>query len=393
MKLTVVIVSYNVKYYLAQCLCALKRALRDMDAEVVVVDNDSKDGSVEYLQQVHPWVRYVQAGSNLGFSKANNVAIRQSRSEYVLLLNPDTVVGEDVLREAVAFMDAHPRSGGVGVRMLNCDGTDALESRRGVPTPVVAFWKMTGFSRRFPASRFFGRYYMGWLAWDRSAPIEIMSGAFCMMRRQTLDEVGLLDEDFFMYGEDIDLSYRILKGGWENWYLPLRILHYKGESTQKTSYRYVTVFYNAMLIFVRKHFRHFSCLMSPPLQLAIYLKASCSIVGVQLRKWLHGARAAHCACKDIPVFVFHVAEGQHAACARLVAKHHLDARYLSEGQRPEDVFTPEPQQTVYHVYDVSQCRFDDLFAHFAARHGRNDFMAFWHPDRQMLVTNHDVYRL
>ncbi len=393
MKLTVVIVSYNVKYYLAQCLCSLKKALRDIDAEVVVVDNDSMDGSVAYLQQLHPWVRYVQTGSNLGFSKANNLAIRQSRAEYVLLLNPDTVVAENTVREAVAFMDAHPRSGGVGVRMLNCDGTDAQESRRGVPTPVVAFWKMTGLCQRFPASRWFGHYYMGWLPWDKPAQIEIMSGAFCMMRRRTLDEVGLLDEDFFMYGEDIDLSYRILKGGWENWYLPLRILHYKGESTQKTSFRYVSVFYKAMLIFVRKHFRHFSSMMSLPLQLAIYLKASCSMVGVQLAKWLYGARIVQPECKDIPVFVFHVSDEQREQCALLVAKNRLAARYISCDQHQDDSFTPGTSQTVYHVYDLSECKLSDLFASFASHRGCNDFMAFWHPELQLLVTNHDVYLL
>ena len=214
MKLSVVIVNYNVKYYLAQCLHSLKHALKGICAEVIVVDNASVDGSVDYLKQVHPWVRYVASDTNLGFSKANNLAIRQSQGEYVLLLNPDTVVGENVLREALAFMDGHPKSGGVGVRMLNSDGTEAMESRRGIPTPAVAFWKMAGLCRRFPTSRRFARYYMSWLPWDRPARIEIMSGAFCLMRKRALDEVGFLDEDFFMYGEDIDLSYRILKGGW-----------------------------------------------------------------------------------------------------------------------------------------------------------------------------------
>ena len=264
MKLSVVIVSYNVRLLLEACLQSVEKALKGIDGEIFVVDNHSSDDSVTYLEPRFPDVHFIANKENLGFARANNQAIRQSQAEYVLLLDPDTVVYENTLRDSLAFMDAHPEAGGVGVRMLTRDGDPAPESRRAVPTPWIAFLKMIGFS---------SKYYMSHLPWDQPGQIEVISGAYCMLRHKALDQIGLLDEDFFMYGEDIDLSYRLLKGGWQNWYLPLDIIHYKGESTQKSSFRYVHVFYQAMLIFFRKHYGHLSFLLSLPIQAAIYFRA------------------------------------------------------------------------------------------------------------------------
>lgn len=287
MKLSVIIVNYNVKYYLDQCIRSVLRAFEEMNtpAEIIVVDNHSADGSVDYLEQrypqkLFPMVRFVRSAHNLGFARANNIAIRQSRGEYVLLLNPDTIVGEDALKASVDFMDVHEDAGAVGVRMLGAQGRRAMESRRGLPTPMVSFFKMLGFCNRWPHHRLFGKYYMGYLPWDEPCQIEVVSGAYCMLRRKALDEVGLLDEDFFMYGEDIDLSYRVLKGGYHNYYLPVDILHYKGESTQKSSFRYVHVFYEAMLIFFRKHYSGMTFLLSLPIKTAIYAKALMALVGM-----------------------------------------------------------------------------------------------------------------
>ncbi len=390
MKISVIIVNYNVKHYLAQCLFSLKRALKCIDAEVIVVDNDSKDGSVTYLKQVHPWVRYVEAGSNLGFSKANNLAIRESRGDCVLLLNPDTVVGEHVIIDALRFMDAHPKAGGVGVRMLNADGSDALESRRGVPTPSAAFWKMTGLCRRYPRSRRFARYYMGWLPWDCPAQIEIMSGAFCLVRKRALNEVGLLDEDFFMYGEDIDLSYRILQGGWENWYLPLRILHYKGESTQKTSFRYVTVFYKAMLIFVRKHFRHFSRMMFMPLQMAIYLKAFSSLLGMQWEKLCAHLGKVQSTVADQAQYVFHVADEHRQQCEVLIEKNSLRAVLVSAARKEGNLDLGGGHEMTFHVFDMSCYHFENLLRDFSSVTCAGSFLGFWYPDSNSLVTNREI---
>ncbi len=287
LKLSVIIVNYNVKYYLDQCIRSVLRAFEEMNtpAEIIVVDNHSADGSVDYLEQrypqmLYPMVRFVRSAHNLGFARANNIAIRQSKGEYVLLLNPDTIVGEDALKASVDFMDVHEDAGAVGVRMLGAQGRRAMESRRGLPTPMVSFFKMLGFCNRWPHHRLFGKYYMGYLPWDEPCQIEVVSGAYCMLRRKALDEVGLLDEDFFMYGEDIDLSYRVLKGGYHNYYLPVDILHYKGESTQKSSFRYVHVFYEAMLIFFRKHYSGMTFLLSLPIKTAIYAKALMALVGM-----------------------------------------------------------------------------------------------------------------
>lgn len=277
MKLSIVIVSYNVRTYLEQCLQSVQKALEGIDGEVFVVDNQSEDDSVAVVRTDYPWVRLIESPENVGFARANNIAIRQSKAEYVLLLNPDTVVEEDTLRQSLAFMDGHPEAGGAGVMMHNADGTLAPESRRAIPTPWVSCLKMLGFTKR---------YYMSHLPWDQPSQIEVISGAFCLLRKKALDEIGLLDETFFMYGEDIDLSYRLLKGGWQNWYLPYSIIHFKGKSTQKSDYRYVHIFYQAMLIFFRKHYGHLSFFYTMPVKMAIYFRASIAVIDL-LRKKLH----------------------------------------------------------------------------------------------------------
>jgi GT2 family glycosyltransferase len=277
MKLSVVIVSYNVRDYLENCLQSVSRALEGIEGEVFVVDNHSDDDSVETVRSQYPWVRLIENQENMGFSRANNIAIRESRGEYVLLLNPDTIVEKSTLREVLRFMEEHPKAGGAGVMMHNADGSLAPESRRALPTPWVSCLKMLGFTKR---------YYMSHLPWDQPGRIEVISGAFCFLRKKALDEVGLLDEDFFMYGEDIDLSYRLMKGGWENWYLPYPITHFKGKSTQKSDYRYVHIFYKAMLIFFRKHYSHLSLFYALPVKMAIYFRAAIALTDI-LRKKLH----------------------------------------------------------------------------------------------------------
>lgn len=286
-KITIVIVSYNVREILVECIDSVHKALEGIDGEMVVVDNCSKDDTVSYLQKHCTDVRLIANQENVGFARANNQAIRLSESEYILLLNPDTVVYENTIRGCLDFMDAHPEAGGAGVRMLTREGNPAPESRRAIPTPWVAMLKMLGFSRR---------YYMSDLPWDKPCQIEVVSGAYCMLRRKALDQIGLLDEDFFMYGEDIDLSYRMIHGGWQNWYLPFDIIHYKGESTQKSSFRYVHVFYQAMLIFFRKHYSHLSFLLSLPIQTAIYFRATLALIpmlGDRLRHFINPSKNRH----------------------------------------------------------------------------------------------------
>ena len=254
-KLTVIVVNYNVEYFLEQCLNSVRQAIKHVSTEVIVVDNNSIDGSVAMVEDKFPEFALIANKENTGFSKANNQAIRIAKGEYVLLLNPDTVVEEDTFKKVVDFMDETPDSGGLGVKMVDGKGQFLPESKRGLPTPAVAFWKLFGLSSIFPKSKFFGQYHLGFLDKDEIHQVQILSGAFMLMRKKALDKVGLLDEAFFMYGEDIDLSYRIEKGGYKNYYYPkTSIIHYKGESTKKSSVNYVLVFYQAMVIFAQKHF-------------------------------------------------------------------------------------------------------------------------------------------
>ena len=281
MKLSIVIVNYNVKYFLEQCLYAATKAASKLGSEIIVVDNDSVDGSCQMVAEKFPMVTLIANKVNVGFSKANNQAIRIAKGEYILLLNPDTVVEEDSFIKIVGFMDKTPDAGGLGVKMIDGKGRFLPESKRGLPTPEIAFWKMFGFSSLFPRSKRFGRYHLGYLDKDQIHEVDVLAGAFMLLRRQTLDKVGLLDEDYFMYGEDIDLSYRITQGGYKNYYFPqTTIIHYKGESTKKGSINYVKVFYNAMIIFAEKHFskgnaRQYAILIN----LAIYFRALLSLTG------------------------------------------------------------------------------------------------------------------
>lgn len=274
-----VIVNYNVEFFLEQCLNSVQKALENIHGQVFIVDNNSIDGSVEMVQRKFPAYTLIANKENLGFSKANNQAILQANAEYILLLNPDTVVEEETFSKVIDFMDTHSEAGGLGVRMVDGKGKFLPESKRGLPTPAVAFYKIFGLSKLFPKSERFGQYHLGHLSEFETNKIEILSGAFMLMRSEALDKVGLLDEAFFMYGEDIDLSYRILKGGYSNYYFPAtRIIHYKGESTKKSSVNYVFVFYRAMIIFAEKHFSQKNAkLFSFLINAAIYFRATLAI--------------------------------------------------------------------------------------------------------------------
>lgn len=280
MKLSIIIVNYNVEYFLEQCLHSVRKAVHGVDAEVIVVDNNSIDGSNNMVIKKFPEVRLIANKDNRGFSKANNQGINLSSGEYVLLLNPDTVVEDDTFSKIIDFMDAHPKAGALGVKMVDGAGNFLPESKRGLPTPITSFYKIFGLSSLFPHSKRFARYHLGHLDKDEVHEVEILAGAFMMLRRSVLDEIGLLDETFFMYGEDIDLSYRVIKAGYKNYYFPkTRIIHYKGESTKKGSINYVLVFYQAMVIFANKHFSQKNArLYTALINLAIYFRAFLSLL-------------------------------------------------------------------------------------------------------------------
>ena len=285
---SVVIVTYTVREFLEQALESVERASGGLAVETFVVDNDSADGTAACVRERFPDVRLIANEANVGFATANNQAIREARGRYVLVLNPDTLVQEDTLRELVAFMDARPDAGAVGPRILNPDGTFAPESRRSFPTPAVAFYRISGLGRLFPTSARFGRYNLSHVPADADGEVDALSGSCMMVRRSAVladrghgaegmrheqasegkllahasspmphaHAAGLFDENFFMYGEDLDWCYRIQQAGWRIHYTPrTQIIHYKGESTKKGDLRYVLLFYGAMLRFVEKHVR------------------------------------------------------------------------------------------------------------------------------------------
>ena len=256
MELSVVIVNYNVKPFLEQCLRSVEKAIEKIEGEIFVVDNNSADGSCSMVSSLFPAVNLIRNDYNAGFSAANNMAIRKARGRYILLLNPDTLIGEDSLQRCVSFLDSEPGAGALGVRMINGKGKFLPESRRNFPSPMAAFYKIAGLSRVFPRSSVFNRYHSPGGDTRVISKVEILSGAFMMIRKSILDRIGLLDEDFFMYGEDIDLSHRITSAGLDNYYLPdVTIVHYKGESMRRGNFNWVILFYKAMLIFSRKYFR------------------------------------------------------------------------------------------------------------------------------------------
>lgn len=258
MKLSVIVVSFNVKGYLSLCIKgALKAGVRlgPGQFQLIVVDNASSDGSVDWVASHHPEVELLALEENLGFSAANNKGMERARGEWVLLLNPDTIVSEDTFSKVLDHADSDPSIGGLGVPMYDGTGTWLPESKRGIPTPWASFCRLSGLWRFAPGSKRLNGYYFGHVPADETADVEVLSGAFMWMRRKTLDEVGLLDDAFFMYGEDIDLSVRILKAGWVNrYYSDAPIVHFKGESTKKGSLSYVRIFHDAMRIFAQKHF-------------------------------------------------------------------------------------------------------------------------------------------
>ena len=391
--LSVVIVNYNVKYYLEQCLESVRRASQGLQVEVFVVDNLSTDGSVPYLRERFPEVTFIENNENVGFARANNQAIRQSRGEYVLLLNPDTILCEDTLRRFVDFMDAHPEAGAAGAYMLHADGTFAPESRRGLPTPFVAFCKMSGLTRLFPKSRLFGRYYMGYLDVNEVNRIEAISGACMMLRREALDRVGLLDEDFFMYGEDIDLSYRILQGGFHNYFLPVRMLHYKGESTVKNSYRYVYTFYQAMRLFFRKHYSHYSWVISLPINLAIWASSFMTYVANRLR-YRKKRRGTSLSLNALVI-------GQHPMLAEvreLLEKHHPEGNHrfveASGAVASDGHLVAGVDLTAYDtvVYDVGCYSYGDILRLLEQTPGNVLRLGTYSTSTKVLITDRKVYK-
>ena len=258
-----------------------------MDAEIIVVDNHSTDGSIEYLRPKFPEVKFIANGSNTGFGKACNKGLAHASGEYVLFLNPDTIVAEDSFSTCISFFQKHDDCGAIGVKMLDGSGNFLKESKRSFPSPVTSLYKLTGLSRSFPHSKIFSRYHLGHLDKNKDHEVDVLAGAFMMVKKEVLDKIGGFDEIFFMYGEDVDLSYRIQKAGYKNYYVAqTTIIHFKGESTKRGSLNYVRMFYSAMSLFVRKHYGGTKAsAFTTIIQLAIWIRAAITSIA-KFIKWI-----------------------------------------------------------------------------------------------------------
>lgn len=245
MKLSVVILNYNVRYFLEQCIRSVQKAIENWDAEIIVIDNNSEDDSCQMVKTLFPNVILIENNENVGFSKANNQAVAVAKGEYICILNPDTAVSENTFRLAIEYSESIEDIGALGVYLMDGTGNFLPESKRNLPTPKVSLLKLTGFTQK---------YYANHLLESENGEVEVLVGAFMLLKKSIYNEVGGFDEDYFMYGEDIDFSYKITQAGYKNHYLgSTTVLHYKGESTKKDD-AYFERFYGAMQIFYRKHF-------------------------------------------------------------------------------------------------------------------------------------------
>lgn len=277
--ISIIIVNYNVREFLVNALHSLQKALIGIQNEIFVVDNASIDDSVEVLKRDFPSVILIENNENLGFAKANNLALKRCRGDFILLLNPDTLIGEDTIRVMLNFFTENPTAAIAGCKILNSDGTLQLACRRSYPTPWSSFSKLSGLSSLFPRTKLFGKYNLTYLDPDKTYEVEALSGSFVMFRREVYEDIGGLDEDFFMYGEDLDWFYRAHKKNWKIFYVhSTKIIHFKGESTKKSDFDAVRKFYEAMHLFVKKHYKSTS-LVVPILRIGIFLRALIAFFG------------------------------------------------------------------------------------------------------------------
>ncbi|MBR1838680.1 MAG: glycosyltransferase family 2 protein [Bacteroidaceae bacterium] len=393
MKLSAIIVNYNVARFCEQAVAGLLASGLGSELEVFVVDNSSTDDSLHYLRdrfvgEAYRQVYLIDAGANLGFGRANNLAAAQAKGEYILFLNPDTLIAEDTLEQMLTFADAHPDLGALGVSMTNEDGTFAPESRRGLPTPWTAFCKLSGLTALMPHSRRFGRYYMAYLSPAAPHATEVVSGACMMVRRD--GRTDWFDPDYFMYGEDVDLSYRLMKEGKTNYYLPAALVHYKGESTNKTGFRYAHVFYGAMLIFLRKHFPYYAFCLSPIIALAIVLKALTSHLHawwIDLRHALSSNRGRQHQ-RGLLYLGTHGASLQHFAAERDLPLRIVEATAATHPEGHTRLDLTDIGTVVYDVHDFPR---RDIIAHLQATAGRVRLALYDHQAQQLIAHGKQIH--
>lgn len=396
MKLSIVIVSYNVKFFLEQCLRSVERATEGVDAEVIVVDNASSDDSGEYITARFPWVRWIASPENGGFSHGNNIAFAHATGEYVLMLNPDTIVTREAIDGCIRFMDSHPDAGATGVRMINKDGTFAMESRRGIVTPWVSFCKATTLCRRFPDSRLFGHYYMSYLDKEQVNKIEMVSGAFMFLRKSVLDKVGFLDERFFMYWEDSDLSYRILRAGYNNYYLPVPIFHYKGESSVNSKLRYRYWLYYSLQMFFAKHFPVYNIITYIPLKIVVAVlkfRIHCTNPLIHGKNWEN--RWSEPVKNFLVLGSAQAVDDVKTILERIEPHGHHRCIVADEASCPDGHLTVDNSDAAYNyvLYDSDSYSFDTMIKLLRQTPGNNLRLATYSTVTKKLITDGAVYEI
>lgn len=401
MKLSVVIVNYNVKYYLEQCLTSLYRALDGIESEVIVIDNASIDNAEEYITPKFPTLKWIQNPTNKGFSKAANQGILRTTGEYVLLLHSDTMIPDNVVKQCLSFMDVHPEAGAVGVRALHSDGTYAVESRRLSPQPIPLFYKVMGLATLFPQSCIFGRYYCSRVSPLIEQDVDILPGFFTLFRRKAGQETGFMDERFYLFGVDIEFSYSLKAKGWKNYYLPTPILHYKGESVNRESFRYNYWFYRFILIFFKKHYIHYNWL-SVPIRVGIYVKATSTWLFNQKRRiarWLGLERRI----KKKATFFFIGTTAMLASARELCNRHHLSGRFFNIEEKPSlaenghnelrrvwDAKTDE-RTTVYVVYDMDHFTVEKVLGILSEHPNKHIRLGTYSLSHPVLLTDRYIF--
>ena len=280
LQISVIIVNYNVKYFLEQCLLSVLAATKNITAEVFVVDNNSTDGSLSYLKPKFTWVNFIENKTNIGFAKANNLALAKAKGNFILFLNPDTLISEYCIINTMAFLSHSNNRGATGIYMIDGTGNYLPESKRAFPSPLISLYKLFGFAKLFPYHKKFASYYLGHLPENENNEIDVLSGAFILIKKEVINKTKGFDENFFMYGEDIDLSYRIQKLGFKNYcFVENPIVHFKGESTKKNNVFYLKTFYKAMEQFVSKHYdAKASKAFAQFLKIGIWLRATIALL-------------------------------------------------------------------------------------------------------------------
>ncbi|NMI03844.1 glycosyltransferase family 2 protein [Paenibacillus sp. SZ31] len=281
---SIIIVNYNTRQLTLDCLVSVYASQTSYQYELIVIDNASHDGSVEAIREVYPDVQLVANQNNTGFAVANNQGMEVAKGRYILLLNSDTVVQPDTLHTMIYFMDRHPEMGASGCKVILPDGSLDKACKRGFPTPSASFYYAFGISRLFPDLPKFNQYQLGHLSPDDEYPVDCLVGAFMLVRRETIDQVGGLDETFFMYGEDIDWCYRIKEAGWGIFYYPRTyIVHYKGGSARRKPLKITYEFHRAMWVFHRKHYASkYNLLINTAVWMGISLKFTLSLLRSKL---------------------------------------------------------------------------------------------------------------